>query len=102
MKTFKYLTYFLLLILVLGTLFYMNERIGIWLSQAGVYVIILLVAYFAGWVLGRMGARDKYKPRISELERSEKELRNALLEAQGAKPKDGDKKESKPVHENLF
>ena len=47
MKAFKYLTYFLLLILVLGTLFYMNERIGIWLSQAGVYVIILLVAYFA-------------------------------------------------------
>lgn len=64
----KYVLYLLAVVVVVTLLFYLRDNISFWLSRMGTYVIILGVVFFAGWLLGRVGARNKYKARIDELQ----------------------------------
>ena len=65
----KYILYMLGVVVVITLLFYLRDNISFWLSRMGTYAVIICVTFLAGWLLGRMGAREKYKARIDELQR---------------------------------
>lgn len=70
----KYIIYLLAVVIAITLLFYLRDNIGFWLSRMGTYIIIIGVTFLAGWLLGRMGARDKYRARIDELQKCIDEL----------------------------
>lgn len=51
----KYIIYLLLVIILILFLFlfYMSDHISLWFSRMGTQILIIVVAFIAGWILGR-------------------------------------------------
>jgi hypothetical protein len=49
----KYIIYLLLVIILILFLFYMSDHISLWFSLMGTQILIIVVAFIAGWILGR-------------------------------------------------
>ena len=49
----KYIIYLLLVIILILFLFYMSDHISLWFSRMGTRILIIVVAFIAGWILGR-------------------------------------------------
>ena len=68
----KYIVYIILAALMICGLFYMRDGISLWLSTIGTYVVISVVTFFLGWLLGYWATRNRYKRRIKELQAEHK------------------------------